>query len=90
MENTLQTIIDFADKAHDEQTRKYTPERYIVHPVRVMKICQPYTTNKAMLAAAILNDVLEDTPVTPEEMHAFLRSVFDDSTAKKLYSLLLS
>lgn len=57
MEEVLEQIRDFADKAHGEQMRKYTPERYIVHPVRVMKICREYTDDITVLAAALLHDV---------------------------------
>ncbi|TKK68346.1 HD domain-containing protein [Ilyomonas limi] len=68
----LTEITVFADTAHGNQMRKYTPERYIVHPVRVMRTCKDYTQDIAVLAAALLHDVLEDTPVTKEELKAFL------------------
>jgi (p)ppGpp synthase/HD superfamily hydrolase len=58
MEKLLQHIIEFADNAHGEQTRKYTPERYIVHPIRVMESCKRVTDDICILAAAILHDVL--------------------------------
>src|SRR5687768_12964807 len=70
----LEAIIRFTDHAHGEQMRKYTPERYIVHPVRVMQICQQYSHDPALLAAALLHDVLEDTPVTKEEVKDFLKT----------------
>ena len=35
MEDILLKVKDFADRAHGEQMRKYTPERYIVHPERL-------------------------------------------------------
>jgi (p)ppGpp synthase/HD superfamily hydrolase len=52
--------------------RKYTPERYIVHPVRVMNMCRQYTDDITILAAALLHDVLEDTPVIKDEIGSFL------------------
>jgi (p)ppGpp synthase/HD superfamily hydrolase len=61
-EKILAAITDFADIAHGSQMRKYTPERYIVHPARVMRLCQEYTDDVTVLAAALLHDVLEDTP----------------------------
>jgi (p)ppGpp synthase/HD superfamily hydrolase len=61
-EKILQEIIQFADLAHGKQVRRYTSERYIVHPVRVMETCRQYTNDISVLAAAILHDVLEDTP----------------------------
>jgi guanosine-3',5'-bis(diphosphate) 3'-pyrophosphohydrolase len=71
---TLEAIIKFTDNAHGEQMRKYTDERYIVHPVRVMQTCQQYSHDPALLAAALLHDVLEDTPVTESEIRSFLSS----------------
>lgn len=69
MEDFLLTVRNFADRAHGEQMRKYTPERYIVHPIRVMATCLEYTQDENMLAAALMHDVLEDTPVKAEEIH---------------------
>ncbi|MCD6011801.1 MAG: metal-dependent phosphohydrolase [Flavipsychrobacter sp.] len=83
MEELLEKIRDYADKAHGNQMRKYTPERYIVHPVRVMKLCREYTDDIAVLAAALLHDVLEDTPVTEQELHRFLTSVMTKEDAAK-------
>ena len=37
MEEVLKQVEQYADRAHSDQRRKYSPERYIVHPVRVMK-----------------------------------------------------
>jgi guanosine-3',5'-bis(diphosphate) 3'-pyrophosphohydrolase len=83
----LEAIIRFTDHAHGEQMRKYTPERYIVHPVRVMQICQQYSHDPALLAAALLHDVLEDTPVTKEEVKDFLKTQLslDDTERAILY-----
>ena len=57
----LKKIKEFSDKAHEGQTRKYTPERYIVHRLRVMETLKLYTPDVTVLAAALLHDVLEDT-----------------------------
>lgn len=89
MDPALEKIIEFTDKAHGEQMRKYTPERYIVHPVRVMKTCKKYTDDLPVLAAAILHDVLEDTPVTKHELERFLSTVMDDKKAKRTVSLVV-
>ena len=72
MKTVLQQVRDFADEAHGEQTRKYTPDRYIVHPVKVMEIVREYTNELPMLAAALLHDVLEDTPVNKQAIRDFL------------------
>ncbi|MBO9153067.1 HD domain-containing protein [Chitinophaga sp. GCM10012297] len=81
MDKILQAVRDFADKAHGNQTRKYSPERYIVHPIRVMETVREYSSDMAMLAAALLHDVVEDTPVSSRELLDFLESVMDHDTA---------
>lgn len=83
----LEEVKDFADRAHGNQMRKYTPERYIVHPVRVMQTCKEYTNDLPILAAALLHDVLEDTPVTKEELQAFLLKLMSVDDAKRTVQL---
>lgn len=80
-------IKTFADQAHDQQMRRYTPERYIVHPERVMETCKSCTGNITLLAAALLHDVLEDTPVTKEQLKAFLLSLMSEENATKTVQL---
>lgn len=75
MEDILIQIRDFANTAHGTQTRKYSPDPYIVHPVRVMESLKAYGATRPMLAAALLHDVLEDTPVSPVEMYTFLKTL---------------
>src|SRR5688500_3177393 len=89
MNVVLQKIRDYADNAHGEQTRKYTPERYIVHPVRVMETVRQYDPRLPMLAAALLHDVLEDTPVTEDELHDFLKTVMSDTDAAETLHLVV-
>jgi hypothetical protein len=87
MNEILQQVKEFADKSHGNQTRKYTGQRYIVHPVEVMEICSEYTDNISILAAALLHDVLEDTPVTEEELLDFLLKIMPEKGAKKTLDL---
>ena len=75
MEEILDKVKEFADRAHGDQKRKYTPERYIVHPVRVMNICREYTNTFPILAASLLHDVVEDTAVTSGEIKQFLATL---------------
>lgn len=60
----LDKAIIFAAKAHAGQLRKYTGIPYITHPLEVMTIVATIKHNSDMLAAAVLHDVVEDTPVT--------------------------
>lgn len=60
----------FATTAHGSigQLRKYTGEPYIVHPIAVADIVRSVPHRQEMIAAAYLHDVVEDTPVTIEEI----------------------
>ncbi|RYY66981.1 MAG: HD domain-containing protein [Chitinophagaceae bacterium] len=89
MDKLLETVRDFADTAHGGQLRKYSPDRYIVHPVRVMERCAAQGANRAQLAAALLHDVLEDTRIDEEELLRFLRSVTDDAEARHILELVV-
>lgn len=62
----------FATAAHTAcgQLRKYTYEPYIVHPAEVVSIVSTVPHTDAMLAAAWLHDVVEDTGVTIETIRA--------------------
>lgn len=64
----LEKALAFAAEAHRNQTRKYTGDPYIVHPVEVMGLLiahvrDPYYHRPEVLAAAVLHDVVEDTPI---------------------------
>jgi (p)ppGpp synthase/HD superfamily hydrolase len=61
----------------------------MVHPIRVMKICAGYTDDVAVLSAALLHDVLEDTAVGKDAMLSFLRSIMDDATATRTFRLVV-
>lgn len=89
MDAVLEQIRDFADKAHGDKTRKYTPERYIAHPVRVMELCRQYTSALPVLAAALLHDVLEDTKTGRHEMHDFLLAVMAQEEATQTTQLVV-
>lgn len=60
----------YAERAHASigQVRKYTGEPYIVHPAEVAEIVRSVPHTPAMLAAAWLHDVVEDTGVTHEDV----------------------
>ncbi|MDN3724126.1 HD domain-containing protein [Aequorivita sp. SDUM287046] len=58
----------FATEAHGTQRRKYKNEPYIEHPKRVVEILKTVPHNSAMVCAAYLHDVVEDTPITLAEI----------------------
>ncbi|HMR18826.1 MAG TPA: HD domain-containing protein [Sphingobacterium sp.] len=84
MDTVLEKIKQFADNAHGDQTRKYTPEKYIVHPVRVMETCREYDNRLEILAAALLHDVVEDTSTTNEEIVDFLQTLIPHTLSQKI------
>jgi len=55
--------------AHDGQTRK-TGEPYILHPVAVASILASMRMDYASVAAAILHDTIEDTPLTKQDIES--------------------
>ncbi len=89
MEDALDKIRAFADAAHGSQMRKYTPERYIVHPVRVMETCRKFGGGFEVLAAALLHDVLEDTPVTASQLKDFLLTLSEEQSAQTIVDLVV-
>ena len=61
--NVLKAV-EFAVRAHGEQKRKYSNEPYILHCLEVARLVEQHGGTEAMVVAAILHDVAEDTPVT--------------------------
>lgn len=57
----------FAKEAHGKQIR-YTGELYITHPIAVAHILAQMRMDPATLMAAILHDVVEDTPVKQSDI----------------------
>ena len=64
----------FAALAHAGQKRKYTEEAYINHPLEVAEIVSRVTTDEAVIAAAILHDVVEDTHIQLDEIERIFGS----------------
>lgn len=60
----------FAAKAHDGARRKGSGMPYILHPMEAACIVSAMTRRSDLIAAALLHDVLEDTPVTYEQLKA--------------------
>jgi len=67
----IQAARNLAIEAHKGQKRKWSDEPYIVHPVNVKRILETVTTDREVLAAGYLHDVLEDTLVTENQLRAF-------------------
>ena len=61
----LNEIINFIIVAHEGQYRK-SGEPYCVHPILVACITAHFSKDEAIIATALLHDVVEDTPYTLE------------------------
>ena len=61
----LESALEFSIKSHEGQYRK-SGEPYIIHPILVAAIVASITNDESMAIAALLHDVVEDTPVTIE------------------------
>jgi (p)ppGpp synthase/HD superfamily hydrolase len=85
----LDFVKEYADRSHGTQVRKYTGERYIGHPLRVMETVREYCDEVSVLAASLLHDVLEDTRVTANEMEEVLSRVMAPDDVKKTTQIVI-
>lgn len=65
----IEKAYQVAKKAHDGQVRK-SGEPYIIHPLCVAIILADLELDKESIAAGLLHDVVEDTPMTTEDVAA--------------------
>lgn len=65
----INRALKFAVTAHGDQLRA-SGEPYVTHPIAVGEIVAGWGLDSEAVAAALLHDVVEDTPVTPEELQA--------------------
>ena len=63
----IHKAFECAHAAHAPQKRK-SGEPYIIHPVAVAKILAELKLDHQTIMAGLLHDVLEDTPVSKEDM----------------------
>lgn len=71
----IKLAYETAKKAHGEQLR-VSGEPYIIHPLNVASILVGLGMDTETIVAALLHDVVEDTPVTLEEVsHDFGQEV---------------
>lgn len=68
----VKRALAFATAAHAsiDHRRKYSNQPYIVHPIAVSKIVGTVSKKAENICAALLHDVVEDTPVTLAEIVA--------------------
>ena len=66
----LEEAIVFAVNAHSGAKRKGSDMPYILHPLEVMTIVASMTDDEDVMAAAVLHDTVEDTPITLNDITA--------------------
>ena len=64
---TTEKALAFAVKAHEGQRRK-SGEPYVVHPILVAAVTAWVASDETMVQAALLHDVVEDTPYELEDV----------------------
>ena len=73
----IQRAYDFANSYHEGQLRK-SGEPYLIHPLNVAYILSTLELDDETICAALLHDIVEDTPVTNED----LKREFGDAIAE--------
>ncbi len=72
----VEFALNFAINSHKGQYRK-SGEPYVVHPILVAAIVAYISQDETMVIASLLHDVVEDTPVTIDE----IKNSFGDDVA---------
>lgn len=84
LKSEYEDVLKFAYAKHLHQKRK-TGEPFIFHPTRVFILAEKFTQDKAVLSAALLHDLIEDTDTTIEE----IRENFGENVADLVTELTL-
>ena len=63
----IEKAYNYANTNHENQNR-VSGEKYIIHPLEVADILADLELDDSTIAAALLHDVVEDTPVTHEDI----------------------
>lgn len=66
--DVVEQAVEFALKAHRDEKRKSNGIPYILHPIEVAAISSRLTTEREVMAAALLHDTVEDAGVTKEQL----------------------
>lgn len=93
---SLAKALAFATQAHASQTRKYTKEKYILHPIAIADMIEEYIDSLnseaylnfevdilTAISVALLHDVVEDTRYT----HDHIKNLFGNKVAKGVWFL---
>jgi len=85
----LDRVKDLAIRLHGEQKRKYSGDPYYTHLFRVSDTVRENGGDDAMIMAALLHDVLEDTPTNDTELTFELEKIVDPLMARDIVDLVI-
>lgn len=88
-DDRLGMVKDLAIRLHGEQKRKYSGDPYYTHLFRVSDTVKEIGGDEAMIMAALLHDVLEDTPTNEIELISELESIVDPQMARDIVNLVI-
>ncbi len=66
--NNIKKAYEFAEKAHEGQTRISSGNPYIIHPLSVAILLTQINCDEAMIIGALLHDTVEDTDIDIEKI----------------------
>ena len=88
-DDRLGMVKDLAIRLHRDQKRKYSGDPYYTHLFRVSDTVKEIGGDEAMIMAALLHDVLEDTPTNEIELISELESIVDPQMARDIVNLVI-
>lgn len=71
---SLELAVIKAFDYHGDQMRKFSDELYINHCLRVASLVGDYTEDDELVIAAVLHDIVEDTPATLTDVNSWFGS----------------
>lgn len=83
MDYRISKAVQLAITAHDGQKRKYTHTPYVLHSFAVWALLADRKLDSEVQIAGILHDVVEDTPIELQYIHA----IFGERVAKLVYAV---
>jgi len=88
-EDRLDMVRSLAIRLHGDQKRKYSGDPYYTHLFRVSDTVKEIGGDESMIMAALLHDVLEDTPTNEIELISELESIVDPQMARDIVNLVI-
>jgi (p)ppGpp synthase/HD superfamily hydrolase len=85
----LEKVRELATRLHGSQKRKYSGDPYVSHTFRVSDTVKENGGDESMIYAAVLHDVLEDTPTTESELLTDMMKIVEPGMAMDVIRLVI-